>query len=195
MSNLVLGRENTGKFIIIVSPYNMEVGVLHFILYFWLLLVEFCVSLIQFSTTIAPFQYQAFLSLLPKLFFDWIYYLHHFHTPFLSVLLYIARREQHVQILQLNIRLEKWGLPLRHLTGSIWRNHSRSFFQQPKHNWWIVLFSRFLSTLVPSSILKTKESSWSTNKAGYTMKHTIPGDVVHHECRCKQSHHFQITND
>ncbi len=29
MSHLVLGRENTGKFIIIVTPYNMEVGVLY----------------------------------------------------------------------------------------------------------------------------------------------------------------------
>ncbi len=106
MSHLVLGRENTGKFIIIVPPYNMGVGVLYFIFYFRLLLVVFlCVSLLQFSTTVALVQYQAFSSLFPKLFFAWIYYLHHFHTLFLSVLLYTARREQHVEILQLNIKV------------------------------------------------------------------------------------------
>ncbi len=62
----ILGRENTGKFIIIVPLYNMGVGVLYFIFYFWLMLVVFlCVSLIQFSTTVAPVQYQGIFITVP----------------------------------------------------------------------------------------------------------------------------------
>ncbi len=148
MSHLVPGRENAGKFITIVPPYNMEFGVLCFIFYFWLLLWYFCVFLWSSSAPLLRlFNTKNFHHCSPN--FSLL--------GFITCILYCCKGTA----CRANIWLrKKCGLPLRHLTGPIRRNHSRSFFQQCKHNWWIALFSRFLSTLVPSSILKAKES-WS----------------------------------
>ncbi len=133
---------------------------------------------------------------IPRVFFAWIYYLHHFHTLFLSFLLYIAEGNSMP-------RYYSYKLDLRRSVGYPWGvwlvpygETTPFFFQQCKHNWWIALFSRFLSTLVPSSIFyKLRRVEVLTGPVNYAMKHTMPGDVVHQDCRCKQRPHFQTAND
>ncbi len=79
----------TGKFIIIVPPYNMG-GLVFYILF----LVDVGGVFVCFFD---PVQHHCCACLIPgifitipRIFFAWIYYLQHFHTLFLSFLLYIA---------------------------------------------------------------------------------------------------------